>query len=96
MWLDLLTSEDAARCAQHQVTRRAETYSECGLPLDSVLDALEVSRATWYRRLEALRAWEAENQAAGKHPEEVAKRRAKHRRTSGIGRAPGAKGTPAP
>jgi hypothetical protein len=66
MWADLLTSELAARSAQHVVTRRAETYIYAGLPLDDVLDALKISRATWYRRVEAVRAWEADNSAAGK------------------------------
>jgi len=64
MWADLLNSEMQAQRAQHDVTRRAELYLYAGLPLESVLDALKISRATWYRRVEALRANEAENRAA--------------------------------
>jgi hypothetical protein len=30
------------------------------LTLDDVLDVLKISRATWYRRLEALKDWETE------------------------------------
>lgn len=67
MWVDLLTSENAAKAAPHNVTRRAEIYVEAaGLPLDRVLDALKISRATWYRRLQALREWESENRAAAR------------------------------
>jgi hypothetical protein len=61
MWSDLLMSENRARAAQHEVTYRAELYLSAGLPLDKVLDALKVSRATWYRRVEALREWEERN-----------------------------------
>jgi hypothetical protein len=64
MWADLLNAEIIARSAQHHVTARAELFLEAGLPLDKVLDALKVSRATWYRRVDALREWEAENQRA--------------------------------
>ena len=63
-WVDLLTGEMHARSAQHQVTSRAELYLYAGLPLETVLDALKISRATWYRRVEALREHEAENRAA--------------------------------
>jgi hypothetical protein len=75
MWADLLMSETQARAAQHQVTKRATIYLHAGLPLDQVLDALSVSRATWYRRVEALTAWEAHNRRM-----EAADRRADERR----------------
>ncbi len=66
MWSDLLTSEMTARTAQHKVTERASIYIATGLPLDDVLDALKISRATWYRRVEALDAWKDDNQAAAR------------------------------
>ncbi len=66
MWSDLLTSEMTARSAQHKVTERASIYLATGLPLDQVLDALKISRATWYRRLDALNAWKDENRAAAR------------------------------
>ena len=66
---DLLTSESQALTAQHLVTRRAQIYIAAGtLTLDRVLDALKVSRATWYRRLEAVRTWEAENEVHSQTP----------------------------
>ncbi len=65
MWADLFNSEIDARSATHRVTSRAEVYTAAGLPLDRVLDALGISRATWYRRVEALRQWETRNIAAG-------------------------------
>jgi hypothetical protein len=55
-----------ARSAQHKVTERASIYIATGLPLDQVLDALKISRATWYRRVEALDAWKIENRAAAR------------------------------
>jgi hypothetical protein len=66
MWTDLLTSEMSARSAQHKVTERASIYIATGLPLDQVLDALKISRATWYRRLDALTAWKDDNRAAAR------------------------------
>jgi hypothetical protein len=66
MWSDLLTSEMTARSAQHKVTERASIYIATGLPLDQVLGALKISRATWYRRVEALDAWKVENRAAAR------------------------------
>lgn len=66
MRVDLLTSELRARGAVHEVTSRAELYLATGLPLGQVLDALKISRATWYRRVDALRAWEAENRSAAR------------------------------
>jgi hypothetical protein len=64
-WADLLTSELEARSAQHKVTQRAQLYVEAGLPVERVLDALKISRATWYRRLTDLDDWRARNLAAG-------------------------------
>jgi|HubBroStandDraft_6_1064221.scaffolds.fasta_scaffold1005261_1 hypothetical protein len=64
MWTDLLLAETDARSAVHLVTRRAQIYMESGLPLEDVLDALKVSRATWYRRVEALQEWAAAAAAA--------------------------------
>lgn len=61
-WNDLLTSETLAASARHQVTKRAEIFlASRVLTLDDVLAALNISRATWYRRLEALRDWESES-----------------------------------
>lgn len=64
MWADLLTSEISAASAQHEVTGRAVLYIDCGLPLDQVLDALKVSRATWYRRVVAWGEWKEANRVA--------------------------------
>jgi len=62
---DLRRSESEALSAQHHVTRRAEIYLVSNaLTLDHVLKALTISRATWYRRLETLRTWEAAEDAA--------------------------------
>jgi hypothetical protein len=56
---DLLISETSAEALKHQVTKRAEIFLSSGaLSFDDVLDTLKISRATWYRRLEAFRAWE--------------------------------------
>jgi hypothetical protein len=61
---DLLISETSAISTRHQVTRRAEIFLACkALTLDDVLDVLNISRATWYRRLEALKDWETEAQS---------------------------------
>lgn len=62
---DLLISESEVMSGQRQITRRAEIYLATGaLTLDRVLDALKISRATWYRRREALRTSEAADKAA--------------------------------
>jgi hypothetical protein len=58
MWADLLAGETQVRTAAHDVTRRAELYLHAGLPLERVLDALRISRATWYRRVAELREHE--------------------------------------
>ena len=68
---DLLISETSAVSNRHQVTKRAEIFLACkALTFDDVLDVLKISRATWYRRLEALQDWEAEAQppTAGETP----------------------------
>jgi hypothetical protein len=58
---DLLTSETLATSARHRVTNRAEIFmASRALTLDDVLATLNISRATWYRRLEALRDWESQ------------------------------------
>jgi hypothetical protein len=62
---DLLTSETLAISAKHQVTKRAEILLAFkALTLADVLEVLRISRATWYRRLEALNEWEAESQTS--------------------------------
>ncbi len=66
MWVDLLTSELRAKSATHDVTRRALIYLDSGLTLEQVLDALKISRATWYRRVEAMKEFHAEGQAAAR------------------------------
>lgn len=64
MWADLLTSELRWQAERHAVTTRGLFYVEAGLPLDKVLDALKISRATWYRRVADLEANRAANRAA--------------------------------
>jgi hypothetical protein len=71
MWVDLFTSETQAKSARHAVTERARLYMEAGLPLDQVLDALKISRATWYRRVQEHDDWRDDNARAGA---EVSKR----------------------
>jgi hypothetical protein len=51
MWGDLFQSRLAARSAEEAQWARAKIYLEAGLPVERVCDALEVSRATLYRRL---------------------------------------------
>lgn len=41
-------------------------YVDCGMPLARVLDALKISRATWYRRVTALEEFQAENRVAAR------------------------------
>lgn len=56
MYESLLKSERRLRAERHDITRRALIYMEMeGLPLDRVLEALGISRATWYRRVQDLR-----------------------------------------
>lgn len=53
-------AEGAALAARHEVTRRANGFVAAGmLTLEEVLTVLNMSRPTWYRRLEALREWES-------------------------------------
>lgn len=59
MWSDLLASEQRAVSERHMITQRALLYLDAGLPLDKVLDALKISRPTWYRRVRELRDWQA-------------------------------------
>jgi hypothetical protein len=70
MWTDLLAGELQARAAQHRITERALIYLDCGLPLAQVLDALKISRATWYRRVTALEEFQAENRSAARRMDE--------------------------
>jgi len=64
MYIDLLNEEMHAQSATHRVMDRAELYLSLGLPMDDVLSALKISRATWYRRLDALYGWRANNKIA--------------------------------
>lgn len=64
MWVDLFTSELAARSAQHHVTRRALVYLRCGMSIAEVLDALKIDEETWAERVEAYEVWSTENTAA--------------------------------
>lgn len=64
MWADLFTSEMNARALSFSVTERAVLYVEAGLPVESVLDALKISRATWYRRVSDHNARRADNRVA--------------------------------
>lgn len=60
MYADLLTSETRAVSERHAVTQRALLYVEIGgLPVREVLQALHISRATWHRRVQDLRHWQA-------------------------------------
>jgi hypothetical protein len=63
MWADLLTSDIAAKSAHFHVTDRAILYIEAGLPLAQVLDALKISRPTWYRRVREHEVKREENRA---------------------------------
>jgi hypothetical protein len=57
---ELLTAQQSADAAWQEVTVRAQAFITAGtLTIADVLDVLRISRATWYRRLEALRHWEA-------------------------------------
>jgi hypothetical protein len=66
IYVDLMTAEQRAISERHAVTQRAALYMETtGYPLVKVLEALKISRTTWYRRLTELRDWQAGNRAAG-------------------------------
>jgi hypothetical protein len=57
---DLGAADRLAESTRHDVTIRAQAFIAAGtLSMNDVLDVLHISRATWYRRLEALRDWEA-------------------------------------
>lgn len=55
MYLSLRAAEGRLREERDEVTRRALIYLDDGLPLDEVLVALGISRATWFRRVRELR-----------------------------------------
>ena len=60
MFADLLNSESRALAEKHAVTQRALLYMELGeLTRPQVLAALHCSQATWYRRVQDLRHWQA-------------------------------------
>jgi hypothetical protein len=59
MFADLARSETRAVSERHAITQRALLYVEAGLPTARVLDALLISRSTWHRRVQDLRAWQA-------------------------------------
>lgn len=63
-WADLLTSEMRWKAERFATTERARLFVEAGLPLERVLDALTISRATWYRRLAEHDEEKAANAAA--------------------------------
>jgi hypothetical protein len=50
---DLRTSETVARHALHHSTNRALLYYNSGAidDFDAILEVLDISRATWYRRV---------------------------------------------
>jgi hypothetical protein len=57
---DLAAADRLAESTRHNVTIQAQAYIVAGtLSMADVLDVLRISRATWYRRLEALRDWRA-------------------------------------
>ena len=73
MWCDLWMAERRARSAHYDVTRRAAMYVRlAGLPVEKVLDALEIDPATWAARLEDLEAWRNQNRAAAEASKEAA------------------------
>lgn len=63
-WTDLLTSEMRWKAERFATTERARLFVDAGLPLERVLDALTISRATWYRRLAEHDEEKAANAAA--------------------------------
>lgn len=64
MWCDLLLANIQAESASYAVTRRAEIYMRAaGLPLERVLNALDIDEPAWLLRVDALRANEAKNRA---------------------------------
>lgn len=68
---ELVAADLAAEAAHHEFTIRAQRHIANGmLAMADVLDALHISRATWYRRLEALRDWEAARSTTPGDPNE--------------------------
>ena len=64
MWCDLLLANAHADGERFHVTRRAELYMRvAGLPLERVLDALDVDEDGWLSRVAEARASEAKNRA---------------------------------
>ena len=63
MWVDLLTSELRWKAERDAVTTRALVYLDAGMELEKVLDALKISRATWFRRVKALEETHAATRA---------------------------------
>ena len=64
MWVDLFLVELDARNAQHQVTRRALIYADCGMATERICDALKLTEPEWAMRVLEFRAHEAANRAA--------------------------------
>jgi flagellar biosynthesis regulator FlbT len=64
MWSDLLSAELRVVAEKHAVTQRALIFISAGLPVERVYDALKISRATWQRRVVALKDWQAGNREA--------------------------------
>jgi hypothetical protein len=72
MWCDLFLGRVEEQSARFGVTRRAELYMRvAGLPLDRVLDALEIDGPGWADRLADLRAQEERDRAAHHQPVSV-------------------------
>jgi len=57
---DIRNTERRLLAEHHASTRRALLYIEAGLTRQDVLDALGISQATWYRRVQDLRQADAE------------------------------------
>lgn len=54
MWGDLFVSEVEARAAVSRVTFRAMMYVDSGMPIEKVLDALQIDQCTWDSRVAAV------------------------------------------
>jgi hypothetical protein len=66
----LAAADRVAESTKHDVTIQAQAFIAAGtLSMADVLDVLHISRATWYRRLEALRDWEAARSETNGDPE---------------------------
>lgn len=64
MWVDLLTAEQRWKADREAVTIRAQLYLGAGLPLGTVLGALEIGPAEWEARVADLEAARAARRAA--------------------------------